>query len=203
MRGLQPRGEANKRGITPNQVVRENGGKRELGSIGTAGENRPALDRSTAQPLPRSPFSGPALRFELEQLPNQRQPWITQGAGPACRALRSACSLLPLWVPDDETHKYSESTFLIFPPGTKAAVLSEANLQELPPTTRYRTCSKVPSAQELKFQLSGASGRWPDHSGIKLESLPRSRFRLRRIASKLARRFAKIFRSLKRQRESD
>ena len=56
---------------------------------------------------------------------------------------------------------------------------------------------------QIKFQLSGASGRWPDHSGMKLESLPRSRFRLRRIASKLARRFAKIFRSLKRQRESD
>ena len=66
-------------------------------------------------------------------------------------------------------------------------------LQERPATPRWR----------IKFQLSGASGRWPDHSGMKLESLPRSRFRLRRMASTLARRFAKIFRSLKRQRESD
>ena len=43
----------------------------------------------------------------------------------------------------------------------------------------------------------------PDHSEKKLESLPRSRFRLRRNAAKLARRLAKIFQSLKRQRESD
>ena len=57
-------------------------------------------------------------------------------------ALRSACSLLPLWVPGEETHKYSESTFLIFAPGTKAVALSEANLQQLPPTTRYRTPSR-------------------------------------------------------------
>ena len=73
-----------------------------------------------------------------------------------------------------------------------------------------RLQARMPGLQEtlrqtpqIKSQLSGASGRWPDHSGMKLESLPRSRFRLRRIASKLARRFAKIFRSLKRQRESD
>ena len=39
-----------------------------------------------------------------------------------------------------------------------------------------------------------------DHSG---KSLPRSRFRLRRIASRLIRRLARILRSLKRQRESD
>ena len=62
-------------------------------------------------------------------------------------APRSACSLLPLWYPDDETHKYSAPAFLIFA-DTKAVALSEANLQELPPTTRYRT--KAPSAQELK-----------------------------------------------------
>ena len=69
MRGLQPRGEANKRGITPNQVERENWGKRELGSIGTAGENHPALDRSTAQPLPRSPFPARLFGSNLNNSP--------------------------------------------------------------------------------------------------------------------------------------
>ena len=137
MRRLKGRGKANKRGITPNQVERENGGKRELGSIGTAGENRPALDRSTAQPLPRSPFPARLFGSNLNNSPKGSLDYPEGKA--SLRALRSACSLLPLWVPEDETHKYSESAFLIFAPGTKAAALSEANLQELPPTTRYCT----------------------------------------------------------------
>ena len=69
MRGLQRRGEANKRGITRNQVERENGGKRELGSIGTAGENRSAHDRSTVQPLPRSPFPARLFGSTLNNFP--------------------------------------------------------------------------------------------------------------------------------------
>ena len=34
---------------------------------------------------------------------------------------------------------------------TRPVALSEVNLQELPPTTRY--CTKAPSAQELNFQV--------------------------------------------------
>ena len=53
----------------PGLVERENGGKRELGSIGTAGENRPALDRSTAQPLLRSPFPARLFGSNLNNSP--------------------------------------------------------------------------------------------------------------------------------------
>ena len=147
MRGLQPRGEANKRGITPNQVARENWGKRELGSIGTAGENRPALDRSTAQPLPRSPFPARLFGSNLNNSPIKGS-LDYPGGRPACRALRSELATA-LGSGRRDTQILS-AAFLIFAPGTKAVAPSEANLQELPPTTRYRT--KVPSVQELKFQ---------------------------------------------------
>ena len=44
---------------------------------------------------------------------------------------------------------------------THPAALFSTNLQELPPTTRYRTCSKAPSAQELKFHFRSPLGVCP------------------------------------------